>query len=460
MKKVILNLTFCVLFTSVSFAQEKEIDAALSALDGKKNTEAKAELAKVSGQISSNTISPEAKAKYYYVAGKLALQSGNSVEAAKQFGELAKYETGVMYSAKNKTSKETEYFATKAEAETAVAKGDYSKIKEENLAPTYLPMVQGDLKAMAEKAIDQGNATYQNNNNDEAGNKFLEASYLIDALGGDGGLFRYNAALSYHRGQNYDKALEIYKSLINEGYTGEKTSWEAKDKDGNEVTFNSKSDADTQARLGLVSAIREIKSPSIEKEIFTNTLKALNDSKKYDAVVEKIASKYPKDTDIQSLLGNVYHNSGHDDKFLNQLIENTKLDPANASNYYNIGVIYMNQNKDAEAIQYFEKAIQVDSKYKSAYTSIAWIKIKPEAEYVEKINANLGSSAEERKIYKEFTEKRKTLYLEVIPYLEKAFELDKTDYEAAKALRQAYQNAEMFDKEDQMRAVEKSLEGK
>ncbi len=459
MKKTVLSISVLVLATGL-FAQEKEIDAALSAYESKNITAAKSELTKVAGQIESNTLSPESKAKYYYVSGQLALQNGNSMEAAKQFGELAKYENGTVYSAKNKDTKKTEYYATKAEADAAVAKGDYAKVKEEKLSPKYLIDVEENLRNLAQKTMDDGNAAYNSGDNETAGSKFLEASYLIKALGGDSGLFKYNAALSYHRAENYTKAVEIYKELINEGYTGENTSWVGKGQDGNDVSFNSKSDADTQAKLGLVSGVKEVKSPSIEKEIYTNALKALAVSKKYDEVVEKISTKYPNDTEIQTLVGNIYHFAGNDEQFLNKLIENTKIDPKNPTNYFNIGVIYMNQNKDAEAIQYFEKAIAADPKYKSAYTNIALTKIKPEKEYVETINANLGNNAKERKIYQEYTQKRKDLYMEVIPYLEKAFELDKTDYEAAKALRQAYQNVEMFDKEDEMRAIEKSLENK
>ena len=84
--------------------------------------------------------------------------------------------------------------------------------------------------------------------------------------------------------------------------------------------------------------------------------------------------------------------------------------------------------------------------------------IQPEKEYVDIINNNLGTSAKEKGIYKEYTEKRKALYVEAIPYFEKLFNLDKTDYNSAKMLRQAYQAAEMFDMEDEMRAIEKSLQ--
>lgn len=457
MKKIILTASALFLMIG-AFAQEAEIDAALKAYESKNNSAAKSELSKVSGQLKSNTISPESLAKYYYVSGQIALSEGNTVEAAKQFGELAKYENGVMYSAKNKSTKATEYFATQADADAAVSKGDYAKVKEETLNPVYLPQIQQSLTSMAEKTLQEANNAYKADKNEEAGNKFLEASYLVKAMGGQHQIFKYNAALSYHRGEKFEKAFETYKELINEGYTGVSTSWVAKDKaSGQEVSFNSKADADTQAKLGLVTGVKEVKTPSVEKEVYLNALKALSGAKKYDDVVEKIISKYPSDSEIQTVAGNVYHNSGNSDKFLNKLIENTKLNPNDPVNYFNIGVMYMEQEKDAEAVEYFEKAIQVDPKFKNAYTNLALVKIKPEKEYVDIINKNLGNSAKEKQAYQEYTKKRKDLYIDVVPYLEKAFELDKTNLEAATMLRKAYQAAEMFDKEDQMRAVEKTL---
>ena len=460
MKKIILTLATFVISIGL-YAQEQEINAAHSAIEANNLSGAKSELAKVEGQINSNTISPELKAKYYYTAGQIGLKEGNSIQAAKMFGEMGKYENGTMYSIKSKSSKQTEYYTTKAEAEAAAAKGDYSKVKEESLSPKYLTSVQDLLKSKAETVLQQGNAAYQAKNDEVAGDKFLEASYLVQAIGGDASLFKYNAALSYHRGEVYQKAFDAYKELINEGYTGETTSWSAKDKaTGQELTYATKEDADMQAKLGLVTGVKEVKTPSVEKDLYENTLKTLVGLKKYDDVVEKIASKYSTNSEIQTLVGNVYHNSGKSELFLNKLIENTKMDPNNATNYFNIAVLYMEMNNSDEALKYFDKTVQIDPKFKNAYTNAAIMIVKPEKEYIELINANLGNSAKEKQLYKENTEKRKALYIKAIPYLEKAFELDKSNFETARMLRQAYQAAEMFDKEDAMRAVEKSLQSK
>lgn len=458
MKKLILTATIA-FFSLALNAQEKEVGSAYTAIEVNDIATAKAEIAKVSGQIDSNLIAPDIKAKYYYTAGKIALAEGRTIEAAKAFSSLGQIERGITYSVKNKNTKETEYYSQKADAEKAEATGNYSKIKEITLKPELITGVEQQLRSKAENLLNQGTAAVQANRNAEAGDKFLEASYLVEAIGGDANLFKYNAALSYHKGKEYQKAFDIYKELIDAGYTGENTSWVGTNKEtGEKQTFASKDDADMQQKLGLVTGVKMEKTPSVEKNLFSYALDALTSLKKYDEVVEQISKKYSTDSDIQALVGNVYHFSGNEDMFLNKLIESTKLDPKNPTNYFNIGVIYMDKGDDAKAKEYYEKAIQADPNYKNAYNNLALLVVKPEKEYVEIINSNLGSSPAEKAKYKEYTAKRKALYVQAIPYLEKAFDLDKTDYTAAKALRQAYSAAEMYDKEDAMRAIEKTLQ--
>lgn len=457
MKKIIITAAALLLCTGL-FAQENEINAALAAFESNNLTGAQAELDKVAQLIDGNTISPNSKAKYYYVAGQLALVNGASIEAAKMFGELSKYENGSMYSIRNKDTKTTEYFFTLAEAEQKAASGNYNKPKEEKLKVNYGANILADLTQKAESALSQANNAINSENNKLAGDKFLEAAYLVKAMGLDYGLFQYNAALSYHKAKENQKAFDIYKELINSGYTGVSSSWTAIEvESGNEVSFPTKESADMQQKLGLIKSLKEVKTPSVEKSLYAYTLDALADLKKYDEVVEKISEKYANDAEIQTLVANVYHFSGKNDLFLNKLLESAELEPNNPVNFFNIGVIYMDNNEDEKALEYFNKAIKADPNYKNAYTNIALVLIKPEKELVEIINANLGGSAKEKELYKLNIDKRKALYVQAIPYLKKAFELDKTNYEYAKTLRQAYQIAEMFDEEDAMREIENSL---
>lgn len=460
MKKLILSLAI-ICFSSLLFGQEKEIESAYTAIEANNVAQAKADIAQVEGQINSNTISPELKAKYYYTAGKIAMSDGRSIDAAKMFSSLRKYENGTMYALKNKATKSMEYYETKAESDAAEASGNYNKAKELNLHPNLLNKIDPIIRSKAENMLNQANTASQAGRNAEAGDKFLEASYLVEALGGDSGLFKYNAALSYHKGKEYQKAFDIYKELINQGYTGENPKWVGTDKaSGQQITFSSKEDAELQQKLGIITDVKMLKSNSIEKDMYGYALNALEGLKKYDPIVEVISAKYPNDKGIQNSVGNVYYFSGKEDLFISKLEQGIKTDPKNPVHYFNLGVLYMDKNNDDKAKEYFQQAIQVDPTYKNAYTNMALVIVKPDKEYVEVINNNLGPSAKEKAKYKEYNEKRKAIYKQAIPYLEKAFELDKDDYEAAKALRIAYQAAEMFDQEDSMRAIENSLKKK
>lgn len=440
------------------FAQEKEIDDAVTALQFNNYAEAKAKLAEVQDVMKTHTLSPELMAKYCYAAGMTALGDDRPLDAAQYLSQIAEYETGSMYSIRNKDNKETEYYKTREAAERVAAGGNYTKPKEISLKENYLPEVEEKLNQRAKMLVNRADGALKNNQPLQAADILMEISYLVKPMGGDSDMFRYNAALNYHKGENFQKAFDLYKELIEEGYTGEDTQWIGTGPEGEELTFESVEAAQLQKNLGVIKSFKEVKTPAVEADLYKYTLFALNDLKKFDPVVDKIEAKYPQDSEMLALIGSIYHNSGNDEIFLEKLQKSLATNPNDATSLYNIGVILMNQDKDAEALTYFENAIKAKPDYKNAYTNAALCIVKPEKAYIEIINANLGSSPAEKKLYKENMEKRKALYIQAVPYLKKAFELDPENYDAAKNLRQAYQNAEMYDDEDRMRAIEKSLQ--
>lgn len=458
MRQTILTLAAFFLGLGL-FAQEKEIDDAVTALQFNNYAEAKAKLAEVQDVMKTHTLSPELMAKYCYAAGMTALGDNRPLDAAQYFSQIAEYETGTMYSIRNKDNKETEYYKTKEAAERVAAGGNYARAKEITLKENYLPQIEEKLNQRAKMLINKADGALKNDQPLQAAEYLMEISYLVKPMGGDSDMFLYNAALNYHKGEKFQKAFDLYKQLIDKGYTGESVSWTGiAAEGGEELTFESVEAAQLQKNLGVIKSFKEVKSPSVEHDLYKYTLFALNDLKKFDPVVETIEAKYPDDSEMLALIGSIYHNSGNDQIFLDKLQKSLDANPNDATSLYNVGVILMNQDKDAEALSYFEKAIKVKPDYKNAYTNAALCIVKPEKAYIGIINANLGSSPAEKKLYKENMEKRKALYIQAVPYLKKAFELDPTNYDAAKNLRQAYQNAEMYDDEDRMRAIEKSLQ--
>lgn len=461
MKKIIFSIaTFSLI--STLFAQEKEISTAYSAFEKNDRQTARTELSKATNLIDKTT-DPKSLANYYYVNGELLLADGNIEEAAKSFEQMAKYEIGPIYSVRNKANKTTEYYFTLAEAENIASKGDYTKPKEEKLSAQNMSKVVDKLKGLAERSIQQANAAFQSQNHNEAGQKFLEASYLVDAIGLEGDIFRYNAAISFHQAGNHDKAFVVYKQLIDDGYDGVSTTYLGIDNEGNEIPYGTKEEAENSKKIGIIKSYKQVKTPSIEIDLYSNALKALSALNRFDEIVNLIDTKYPQEGEIQTLIGNVYHNSGNIEQFKEKLLDNIKINPNDPVNYFNLGVIYMDKSDDAQAIKYFTQATEKAPNSitaKNAFNNIALIKIKPESEYIEIINSNLGPNEKERKIYLEYTKKRKDLYADAVPYLEKAYQIDKNDLQAVSTLRKAYQAAEMFDKEDEMREIERRLQGK
>lgn len=457
MKKVIISIATLLIISGVN-AQEKEINNAIKAFNSNDISLVASELGSVHNQMNSNTIEPELKAKYYYLTGSLALRDDKVSDAIQLFGEMKKYEAGNIYSIRNKDTRKTEYYFSKTEAEEIASSGNYNRMKEESLTETYTPLVREELVKKGERVLRQAQTLIGEGKDVEAAEKLLEVSRITHFLDGDFNLFKYNAAISFHKGEDYKKALEIYKELIQDGYTGITTSWVGPEKEtGEERTFKSKEEAEIQRKAGIITTYKEVKSPSVERDLYLFTLNALGLLKSHDPIIEVILDKNPNDTEIFDTASSVYMASGEYDLLLNKLVERTKTEPRNATNFFNMGVIYKESGEEEKAVSAFNKAVEIDPNYKDAYINLAFMKLKKEAEYVEIINANLGVSNKEKQTYKEYSAKRKALYLEALPYFEKAFNVDKNDAETAKLLRQAYQAAEMYEKEDQMREVENSL---
>ena len=65
--------------------------------------------------------------------------------------------------------------------------------------------------------------------------------------------------------------------------------------------------------------------------------------------------------------GNAFANGGDNEKALEQLQEASKICPDHALTWNNIGVAKMCLGYFKESIEYFNKAIELDYKYKDAY---------------------------------------------------------------------------------------------
>ncbi|SUP54363.1 Uncharacterised protein [Weeksella virosa] len=131
MKKIILSLSFVCLMGSFSFAQDL-------------NTE------------------PAKLAEKVYNDAKKNLALKDISAAAKNLAELSKYENGKVFIVRNKDTKKDEYYYSQAEVDAAVAKGNYGKIKSQDLTQKYGILINSEVSTLANETLKSANEALKN----------------------------------------------------------------------------------------------------------------------------------------------------------------------------------------------------------------------------------------------------------------------------------------------------------
>lgn len=370
------------------------------------------------------TVNPTVLAEKYNKSAKENLAKGDVQKASKDLAKLAKYESGKVYQVKNKDTKQDEFYYSQEELNEAVAKGNYAKAKEIVLAAKYGFLLQSEVSSLANKELEAANKAIDEKNYKFAADKFLNVYNLVSALGAKDYIYRYQAAIALYYGESYDASLAIIKDLAKINFTG--------------ISTNQKKD--------------------LSRDLYVLALNNLYSSKKFDPIVDEAISKFPSDADINALATNIYQASGNTDKIISKYRENIKLNPNDYINYFNLGVmLFDDESADQEVKDLFKKSIELNPKHVESYSNLILAITKKDKAIVENINNNLGNSKQAKAIYNENMAKRKELFKEAIPYLEKVYELTPTNRQIIRNLIEAYKTTENQAKEDFYRDAEKKL---
>lgn len=450
MRKIVLSIGFAFIAMGV-FAQKAEIEATNKAFENKNYTtvlqNAKAIEAK---KITDRTIEPEVLADYYKNVAEAAQNQGDGITSAKYYALLGNLENKKHYEAKNKDTREVEFFWDKAVAEKITSEGNYKRLRERDPETKHLSKVINKLNDKANLVLSEGNDAFNSKNYKLAGDKFLESFYLSSAIGNTNQLIKYYAALSYLQAKgNENLAADLLQNLIDIGYTGVETKYYAKVKGGdNEVAFASKEDLDKHIKLGLYVDPRIEKTPSIEEDLYSNATYAYYHTEQYDKgieIVKKGLEKFPSNKNMNEMLSGMYYKSGNSKEFIADLQNKVKKGIASSLDYFNLAKLLEDQkiegeetSNKAKAKEYYKKSIELDPSFASAYLNLGYNIVSNETPYVELMNSNLGTSKKEKKIYAENQAKRKLLYKEALPYLEKAYELTPDNLVIVQILRNTY----------------------
>ena len=135
-------------------------------------------------------------------------------------------------------------------------------------------------------------------------------------------------------------------------------------------------------------------------------------------------------------------------KLVNQALENN---PNNVDLVYNLGVIAANANKIEEAEKYYKKALQINPNYYNANFNLAELMLRADEKFVTEMN-KLGTSEKDNKRYAVLKADREKNFSALLPYLEKAYELQPENEAAKRTLMSVYNALEMTDKYKALKA--------
>jgi tetratricopeptide (TPR) repeat protein len=423
MKSKYVILASALLISVSNFAQKDQIKAAEKALKNGNTTEAVATLKQVEASIGAATDAE--KAQYYFVKGNaLADLATKKVEAAKNLSGAAKAYQEVLNV--EKTSGKSKY---SADAKTALA----------------------EMKSqLINAAVDSGTAK-----NYKVASDLLYQVYELDKTDMDKLYYAANYAVN---AQDFDRALALYDELKKANYSGEGTSYYAKNVLNEQEDFFgsdaiAKADRDTKVRLKLYTNPRDEKVPSKRGEIYKNIALILVQQGKTEEAKKALSDAReanPDDTSITLTEANVYLELNDFVTYKKLITDVLAKNPNDADLNYNLGVI-AGKTDSVEAEKYYKRAIEIKPDYTSAYLNLAILKLDADKKIIDEIN-KLGTSEKDNKRYELLNKQRTEMFNSALPYLEKAYELDAKNEDVATTLLNVYGALEMTDKKKALKA--------
>ena len=126
---------------------------------------------------------------------------------------------------------------------------------------------------------------------------------------------------------------------------------------------------------------------------------------------------------------------------------------------FNLGVVNADKGNFNDAISYYNKAIEINANYTKAYLNAAALILDREGPMIEEMNS-LGTSTADYNRYDELKIERENLYREAIPYLEKVYELENDNLNAARTLRNIFSALDETESYNKFKVIVAELENK
>jgi len=411
MKKKYLIIASAVLFSGSFYAQKNQIKAAEKEASSGNPQGALVILKSVEYQVFN--ANDEDKAQFYFIQGNAAFaladknidEDTNLPLAAKAYQELIAVETE---SGKNK----------------------------------YTSQVTASYMTIKGKLVNSAIKDSKNNQFIQSANKLHEA-YLLDKKDT---INLYFSASSYVNGKDFASALKYYEELKTLNYSGIGMSYYATNKTTKEEeSFLTSIERDLFVKAGTHEKPRMEKGGSKRGEIYKNIALIYvqnGETEKAKNAISDARKRNPEDSSLALTEADLYLESKNYDEYKKLVSAILEKNPNDVNLIFNLGVLSAKANNNVDAEKFYLKAIAINPQYIKAYINLSVLKLENEKNIMDEMN-KLGTSSKDMKRYNELKLKRDTMFKSVIPYLEKAVEIDPKDEVVTRTLLSVYNALEM-----------------
>lgn len=326
-------------------------------------------------------------------------------------------------------------------------------------APAQEQGVKNQIQNLKAHLVNKGTSLLQSEDYKTSSDYFESAYKLVP----NDTVYLFYAASTAVNAKLYDRSLAMYEELRSLGYTGVEQNYLATNKETQvEELFGSKVLRDlsvkSKSHINPRDETTKSKFPEIIKNIALIYVQNGENEKALQAMAVARAES-PDDLNLLLTEANVYYTMGDTPKFKELLEVAIQKDPMNPELQYNLGVISSETDDYEGSKKYYLKAIELKPDYINAYVNLSALILGQEESILDEMNS-LGSSAADDRKYDELKAKRNQLYLDAIPYLESAFGIDPSNYQAARTLANIYSAVGDSDKYKEYKAISDTLEPK
>jgi tetratricopeptide (TPR) repeat protein len=261
----------------------------------------------------------------------------------------------------------------------------------------------------------------------------------------------YYATYYFMIAEDFNKALPYFEELKKVNYTGESTSYYAKNavSDQEEYygnTADAKNNRDNQVRLKLATTPRDEKTPSRKADIakyIASIYISQGKNAEAKAAIEEAKQVNPDDINLLNAEAEIYLKMGDMATYRTLTEKIIEKNPNDYNLFFNLGIASAKTDPVA-AENYYQKAILLNPDFQGSYINLAILKMRDEQKIIDEMN-KLGTSEKDNKRYEVLKKQRDEMYRSAIPSLEKAYEL-KPETEVEEMLLNIYGALEMTDK--------------